>query len=438
MEGENKFSFTIKRLDEITKKGTYYDTHRDANGLAYFLQTEGGKGSFIVRSRINNNRVNITIGKFPNVTIEQARKAARQIQTDLSNGINPNDKKRFERTKQSTLAQMYERYLTIRKLKPTTVSGYHQSFRNVLAPLADIEMTAITYDKVLRTHQDYTKRSPAEADRAMRLLKAIFNVAMDEIRDLDGRPLILENPVKKLGKNKHFTTLERKTRKLESDQLRPFLETVEAMTKDKRRVYQTGADLLLVLLYHGTRFTETASIKWDQVEMKYKRFYLTETKNGRRLWLPMTTETEKVFKRRKALSTGSEYVFPSATDDSRRISDVKKALKYLLEETGILITPHDLRRTFNATGTGLGISPYILKQLVNHAQSKTDVTEGYNTLNADDLREHSQRITDAILQKAGRSVSNSDDALLQLIGQLSDDEKRRLIFKLSNQSASNG
>jgi integrase len=429
----NKFSFTLKRLNEISKTGNYYDTHQKANGLFYEVRTDGNNGSFKVKGRINGKQVKVTLGKHPALTIEQARRKASEVQADFNNGINPNTRKQFQRCKQATLAEFFNTYLNAKNLKPKTINGYKVSFKNVLSPLASKQITDITYDDILKTHQEYSKRSTAEADRAMRLLRAIFYMAMDELKDLNGHPLINENPVRKLSKNKHFTKLERKTRKIEDDQIKPFLECITEISMDNRPFYQTGADLILMLFFHGTRFTEMANLKWCQVDFKYKRFYLDETKNGRRLWLPMTTESEKALKRRKRLSTGGDYVFPSATDNNKSIADVKKPLRHLLEETGIQITPHDLRRTFLGMGSRLGFSDYLLKQLANHTLGN-DVTAGYVIQSADELREPSQKITNAFLEKAGRTIANTDSRINDLLNGLSEADKQRLIIQLSKKT----
>jgi integrase len=431
MNENTHFSFTVKRLNDTTKKGTYTDTHKAANGLRLRIQVDGGAKSFFVIGRLSGKQITATLGKYPAVTIEQARQKARDIQTDLANGINPNLKKQFERTKTATLAQYFESYLMAKNLKPITIKGYRISFKNVLAPLASKELTAISYDDVLKLHKAYTNKSPAEADRAMRLLRAIFYMAMDDVKDLNGRPLILENPVRKLGKNKHFTRLERKVRKLEDDQLKPFIDFMETLATDERPFYQTGADLALILLYHGTRFTETAKMKLDQIDFKYKRFYLTETKNSRRLWLPMTSESEKVFKRRKRLSNGSPFIFPSATNEAKNLADIKKPLRQLLEQTGIEITPHDLRRTFLSTGARLGFNEYLLKQLANHATGN-DITAGYVIQSADELKEPAQRITNAYLSKSGRTATDGDTLLKDLLSNLSETEKQQLLIRLIN------
>jgi len=429
---KNEINFTVKTLNSTNAVGAYHDTDKLAYGLYLRIKNIGGAKAFKVFGRVNGKQVEVSLGLYPNVTIQQARHKARDAQSDFANGINPNLKKKFERTKQATLADTFQRYLEVKKLQPKTIIGYHTSFKNVLHPLSKKAMTDITFNDVLKVHKDYAKRSTAEADRAMRLLRAIFYMAMDEVRDLNGQPLILENPVRKLGKNKHFTHLDRKTRKVEDDQIKQFLDCIEAMTEDNRPFYQVGADLILTLFYHGTRFTETANIKWVQVDLKRKHFYLTETKNGRRLWLPMTTESEKLFKRRKSLATGSEFVFPSATNINKPLSDVKKPLRHLLEQTGIEITPHDLRRTFESTGNRIGLSIYTLKQLANHTQSKTDVTQGYTFQNADELREPSQKITNSYLEKAGRAITDTDGELKQILNGLSDSEKQRFMLYIKN------
>lgn len=428
METENRFSFTKRKLENIKTKGAYYDTHKDANGLIFNVQSNGSQGSFIVRGRVDNKKVVVTIGKFPNITIEQARRKARAIQADFSDGLNPNTKKKFDRTRQASLADMFELYLETKSLKPRTIDGYRMSFRNVLTPLANTPITEIDYNKVLKVHKAYVKRSQAEADRAMRLLKAIINMAMDDIRDLDGRPLILENPVRKLSKNRHMKRLDRKVTKLEDDQIKPFLDVFEAMSGDSRPYFQAGADLALMLFYHGTRFTETARLKWSQVDLKNKRFYLDETKNGRRLWLPINSESHKILKRRKKLSTGGAHVFQSVTDTTKTITDIKKPLRELLEQTGVKVTPHDLRRTFLGMGARLGFNDSILKQLANHATG-SDVTTGYLIQSADELREPSQKIANRFLEIAGRSTTDAKSQIDELLNGLSDAEKERLLIR---------
>ncbi len=435
-----KLNFTKKSLSTIVPpengRAVYSDSNEKANRLKLEV-TKTGLKTFKLKQKINGKPITVTIGRYPEMTIEQARKLAGAKQQEIQNGINPNKTKKAKRIKHATIEQIFADYLSHKELKPSTINGYQISFRNVLTPIAKKEVTQVTYEDILKLHKTYSSRSQAEADRAMRLLRAVYFYAMDELLDSLGEPLIKANPVRKLFKTKRVRPLERKTRKLEDDQIKPFINHIEAMTSDERPFYQTGADLILLLLFHGTRYTETAKIRWANVDMKYKRFWLDSTKNGRRLWLPMTSYTYNLFKRRKARATGSEFVFPSVTDSTRHLADVKKPLRDLLEATGIQVTPHDLRRTFMGLGNRIGLSAYTLKQLANHSINENDVTEGYVTQSADDLREPSQKITAEILRKAGRTITNQDDIILDMLKSLSHDEKRKLMFQLANQEKAN-
>jgi len=52
--------------------------------------TVKGVKSFRFRRKLRGKDLNITIGQYPEMTVEQARKAAIGIANDINNGINPN------------------------------------------------------------------------------------------------------------------------------------------------------------------------------------------------------------------------------------------------------------------------------------------------------------------------------------------------------------
>lgn len=424
------FNFTKSAIEELHYKGRYLDSHKDANGLSLEIRSDSGPKTFRIRKRVNGKPSQVTLGRFPIITIAEARKMAREASALMAKGTDPNQIKKEQRQKAMTLEVAFHLYLDFKNLKLSTIRGYKTSFNNVLISLAKKPVTEISYDDVLKVHRLYSQKSTAEADRAARLLRAIFYYLMDELLDAKGKPLIIANPVKKLFKAKQIHHLDRKTRKVEDDQIKPFFKFFEQMTNDSRPFYQTGADLILVLLFHGTRFGETSKLKWSNIELRYKRFWLTETKNGRRLWLPMNDFTYQLFLRRKKMNMESEYVFPSVNNNDKPISDVKKPLRTLLEETGIKITPHDLRRTFLSLGNRIGLSRYTIKQLSNHSQSSNDVTEGYVTQTADELREPSQKIANRIFSLTGEDTADSDNFLNDLLMSLDTTQKTTLMRKL--------
>ena len=81
---------------------------------------------------------------------------------------------------------------------------------------------------------------------------------------------------------------------------------------------------------------------------------------------------------------------------------------------------------------------------MNHKSKRDDVTEGYLSFSADELREPAERIERAILEHAGliaKPDSAIDGQLTALVNDLDEDSKRRLLFelaaKMNGTSASN-
>ena len=96
---------------------------------------------------------------------------------------------------------------------------------------------------------------------------------------------------------------------------------------------------------------------------------------------------------------------------------------------------HDGRRTFGTVAELVGVGNYILKRLLNHRTMRSaDVTQGYLHFSADELMEPASRIERAILEYAGLIESKKDinTQLMSALANLSEEEKRKLIFAISN------
>ncbi len=75
-----------------------------------------GYKSFVVYRKINGKPERITLGRYPDLSIEQARNKAIEINAAIVQGNNPNDKRRAERT-EMTLNDLFREYME-RHAKP--------------------------------------------------------------------------------------------------------------------------------------------------------------------------------------------------------------------------------------------------------------------------------------------------------------------------------
>jgi len=380
----------------------YFDDELKGFGL----RVSGEVKSYIVQSRANGKKVRVTIGRHGVFTAEQARIEAKKLLGKMAHGVDPQAEKASERIKATTLGQLLEPYIKARKLRPSTIEVYEGALNRCFADWLDKPITEITKDMVQQRHMEISNRNSlrgkgeAHANQAMRVLQSLLNYASSVYEDSHGKPLLTENPVKRLSQAKLWNRLNRRTDFIQRADLKAWFQAVNTLDNDTTR------DFLIVCLLTGMRRNEVAKLKWTDINLKSKLLKIPadRTKNYDEHQLPLSDFLEEIFVRRdaanKAKQKVSEYVFPGAAHgNSPHLVEVKASVKMVVDRSGVKFMVHGLRRTFLTIGESLDIPHYTLKRLANHRVSG-DVTGGYIQLTVDRLREPMQRITDAILQYA--------------------------------------
>ena len=101
-----KINFTKDYLMKATpredgKRREIWDTK--INGLVLQIQPTGTK-SFYLRKRVKGGKPEtVSLGRFPDITIEQARTKAQQLLSEFVMGNNPAEKKREEKSELTLL-----------------------------------------------------------------------------------------------------------------------------------------------------------------------------------------------------------------------------------------------------------------------------------------------------------------------------------------------
>jgi len=173
--------------------------------------TSGGTKAFYVEKLVGNKLRRITIGRYPELTVEQARKEAQKMLGKIATGIDPIAERKERRAKSVTLQQVFADYLNARKsLKQSTILDYKRLIKETFLDWQNNPLLDITKDMIAKRHSLRGKASHARANSAMRLLRALFNFAAGEYEDAKGRSLILENPVKRLSHTRAWYRIERR------------------------------------------------------------------------------------------------------------------------------------------------------------------------------------------------------------------------------------
>ena len=199
-----KFNFTKESLQSLPtpdagQRAVYLDAK--ATGLQIRVTPTGAK-TFSVYRRIKGGRPErVTLGCFPTMSIEQARKFAARVNAEIEEGSSPAKVKRAHRA-EPTFAEVLKLFIPAKKkrngqpLSERTKRDYQDSVRLHLSKLQSLKLSQIGRDDVRRTHAAITKISPASANRAVALISSVYNYAIDELAIYAGT-----NPAAKIKKN---------------------------------------------------------------------------------------------------------------------------------------------------------------------------------------------------------------------------------------------
>lgn len=358
--------------------------------------TAGGAKTFIVEKRIKGRVRRIRIARYPELTVEQARNEAQKLLGKIATGIDPVVEKHAKAIRNATLGEVFEAYLKARKsLKPGTVHDYRRVMREAFLDWQQRPLRLITKKAVAKRHTKLGEHSPARANNAMRVLRAVFNFAAAHYEDGEGRSMFPENPVKQLSKTRSWYLVERRQSVIKARELPAWYEAVMSLEDDPTGNGELVRDYLLLLLFTGIRREEAAQLRWEHVDFDARTLIIYETKNREPHTLPMSDFLVDLLEQR-AKAASSEYVF-SGNGRTGHIIFVGRQKQKVVERCGVHFSLHDLRRTFTTVAESLDISIYTIKRLLNH-KIKEDVTAGYIITDVERLRRPIQMITDRLLR----------------------------------------
>jgi len=385
-----EFNFTKKELEALpapAKRALYYDTKREGLGL---LVRPTGHKSFFWRRRVNYDFKWITIGSFPDLSIDQARESADSYnkmaaEWKRNKYVGPDP---FKTPDKFTLGDLFAKYYETLKTKGTSPQrgpATEKSLKDTkswydahLAKWADRDLVWITVERVRELHTKITKENgPVIANRVMSLLRRCINWGTDNELWRG------ENPAEKVKWN-YEKPRERFVQP--GDEMKRLLEAIE---KEKHTNWDLH-DFLLLSLFCGQRKSNLLAMRWEQIKMSVTgeaEWDIPVTKNGKSQKVPLLPEALTVLQERKRRATkNSVWVFPSDKSNVGHIKDKKKSWKRLRESAGISdVHIHDLRRTLGSYMAGSNASLPIIGKALGHSSIAS--TQVYARLNLDPVRQ---------------------------------------------------
>ena len=400
---------TKRSIDAIAPppsgKKFYFDDTIHGFGVAVWAS---GTKSFIYQDRIKGRKRRMTIGRCGQITLKDARKEAQKLAGQITSGHDPIEERHKQKKESLTLYEAMQGYLENRGLKETTQKDIARAMKN-FSDWMSRPIVNINRDMVAKRHKKLGQKSHARANLAMRYLRAIINFASEANAYPDGRPLITDNPVNALSATRTWYKVSRRKRYLQEHEIQPWMQAVfrlpeiphresgQGRKKPKLRHGDLAKDFFLILLLTGLRRSEVLDLTWDNVDLTGKTLTIPDPKNHETHTLPMSDYLYDLFLSRKGKSGGHHVL---SGPDGKRYQGFRYAQARIEEETGIKVSPHDLRRTFATIAESLNIPAYAVKGLLNH-KTNGDITAGYIQITVERLRKPMQQVSDYILKKGG-------------------------------------
>jgi integrase len=375
-----KFNFTKTAIDSLPlpEEGWAYHYDLKVHGLGIGVG-KTGKKTFILYRKVNGDPQRHTLGRYPDLTIEQARGKASELNAAIANGLNPADIKRG-RAAELTFGDLFAQYIERHaKHNKRTWAEDKQRFEQYLQkPLGKKKLSQVNRQLVASIHSEITLAGhPVVANRVLALISSVYGWAISV-------GLIETNPVQGIKRNREKS----RDRFLQSDELPRFFK---ALAEEENG---TMRDYFLLSLLTGARRANVLSMQWADINFERAEWRIKDTKNGTPQTVTLSPEAIDILRNRLP-STPTQFVFPG-TGKSGHLEEPKKGWQRILSRAGISdLRIHDLRRTLGSWQAKQGASLAIIGKSLNHKNQNT--TAIYARLDLDPVRDSVNTATSAML-----------------------------------------
>ena len=207
--------------------------------------------------------------------------------------------------------------------------------------------------EVLHWFESYSLTAPGGANRALDVLKQIFNYAIE-------CGYIQNNPTNGIKRNPRLK-LTRFLSRAEVDQLHEALDSHCGRDSGRQQV-----DIIRLLLFTGCRKGEIVHLRWS--ECHGDRLYLHDSKTGART-VHLNTQSQEILARQPRIS--NIYVFPSCHDTSKPRSNELSLWRKMKRVANLEdVRLHDLRHTFASHAVISKVPLPVVARLLGHSQER--------------------------------------------------------------------
>jgi integrase len=360
----------------------------DGGGL-YLSITPKGKKWWRLKYSFEGKEKRISLGVYPAITLQMARKQREELKYQISQGINPSEErkelKEIKKEEESKILYTFEHlsneyFQHIQTLSNPISDNHHKKQTGRIAnhctpyigskPIVDLKkqdiLEVIKRIKELGTHET--------ARRVLSLIKSILEYGVDrELLEYSVASSI--KPSKEIGKKieKHYPVIT------EPKALKALLLAIDEYSGD----YSTK-QALRVMPHVALRAGNIRFAEWSEIDFASKLWKIPAEKMKMKVEhiIPLTDTVLKILKETKNFSGSGQYIFPSIIHKDRPLSEntlnvALRRLGYTKEE----MVSHSFRGIFSTILhekiSEHGFDPLIIEMQLAHKE-QNQVKAAYN------------------------------------------------------------
>jgi integrase len=348
----------------------------DGAGLTFTLSA-AGTAAWVLRYRHGGRPRELTLGKYPDLSLKAARERARAERAAIQKGVDVAWERQREKT-EAAAAKSFRQLATdyMDKVFPTlaksTVKQRKQHIEGVIFPkLAGRAARDVTTADVVALIETVGRT------KSVNVAELVFTALSEIFKHGVARHAVIANPCAGVSVTAICgTAVPRRARlKLTEDELRVVLPALPSIGPE-------NALAVKLLLLTCTRVGELARAEWSHIDFNDAVWVVPDSvsKTHKGFTVPLSAAALDCLKALQPLALGSKYVLPAR--QARRVrnhdgADVhfeQRALNAMLhklcDDLGGKVrrfTPHDLRSTARSHLAALGVHVIVAERCLNHS-----------------------------------------------------------------------
>lgn len=339
-------------------------TLADDRGLCVEVFPTGGV-VWRYRYRLGGKQEKLTLGKYPALTLRNARLKRDEAAQLVAMGKSPAQQKQLAKAMApqavtvKVFGERYFREIVAKDRKDATIPRRYFD-KAVVPAIGDRAMSEVTTEEVRAIiWRKKDEGFDAAAGQIRGLLKRLFDFGMTA-------GVTSANPVLALPM-RHVHKAKSRERSLSPKEIRLFL--MAAAQSHMRQQFKVGLRLALLTM---VRKSELLLARWSEVDLDKAEWHIPaeKSKTSKPHVVYLSTQACNHFRELKLLAGDSEWVLPSRSSQTKPFAHkaINDALKASLKGQDIpAFTIHDLRRTASTLLHENGWNSDVVEKALNHA-----------------------------------------------------------------------